>query len=181
MPASINRLYSVFAVLLLICSELAVADPFEALEADAPGVRVAAPDFTLTSLEGATTTLSDYKGKVVLLNFWATWCLPCRKEMPGMQTLFQRYQKQGLAVLAVSADQGNISDVRSFVKDLGLGFPVLSKSSAELRNTYEVVGLPMSYLIGRDGKISARIIGARAWDSPEAFDLIEYLLKQSPS
>ena len=180
MPASIKRLRSGLAVLLLTCSGLVGANPFTALEADAPRIRIPAPDFTLTGLDGSSTTLSDYKGKVVLLNFWATWCLPCREEMPGMQTLFERYGGRGLAVIAVAADQENIRGVRSFVKDLGLGFPILTEGNADLRNTYEVVGLPMSYLIGRDGRISARIVGARAWDSPEAIDLIEYLLRQSP-
>jgi len=164
--------------LLLAIASLAQADPFAALGIDTPKVRLPAPQFNLATLDGDNKRLSDYQGKVILLNFWATWCAPCREEMPGMQTLYKKYKDQGLVIAAVSADQGKVENVESFANKLALTFPILMDANGDVRNRYEVVGLPMSYLIGRDGKMSGRIIGIKAWDSPEAFALIEHLLTQ---
>jgi len=139
-------------------------------------IRAEAPTFSLSDLNGSTKQLSDYTGKVVLLSFWATWCGPCRKEMPGMQRLWQRYKDQGLVVVAVSVDKGSLKRVLSFVKRHVLTYPVLLDPTGEVQNRYEVVGLPMSYIIGRDGKISARIIGTKVWDGAEAYEYLERIL-----
>jgi peroxiredoxin len=156
----------------------ASADPFSDLGVTTPKVRLEAPPFSLTRLGGGTAALSDFSDKVVLLNFWATWCAPCREEMPAMQRLWERYREQGLVIVAVAADRGDDKQVASFVDKLGLDYPILLDPTGEVRNRYEVVGLPMSYLIGRDGKISGRIIGITEWDSPQAFALVEHLLQQ---
>jgi len=95
-----------------------------------------------------------------------------------MQRLWERYRKQGLVIVAVAADKGNGKQVASFVDKLGLDYPILLDPEGKVRNRYEVVGLPMSYLIGRDGKITGRVIGITKWDSPQAFALMEHLLQQ---
>ena len=156
----------------------AAADPFSELGVTTPKVRLNAPPFSLTRLGGGMAGLTDFADKVVLLNFWATWCAPCRKEMPAMQRLWERYRKQGLVIVAVAADNDNGKQVASFVDKLGLNFPILLDPDGKVRNRYEVVGLPMSYLIGRDGRISGRVIGITDWDGPQAFALVEHLLQQ---
>ena len=156
----------------------AAADPFSDLGVTTPKVRLKAPSFTLNRLGGGKASLADFTGKVVLLNFWATWCAPCRKEMPAMQRLWEGYRKQGLVIVAVAADRGDAEHVASFVDKLGLTYPILLDPTGTVRNRYEVVGLPMSYLIGRDGKISGRVIGTTKWDSPQAFALVEHLLQE---
>ncbi len=179
-----KRLYrwinlSILVTLLSIAMEpISAADPFTELGVDVPKVRLDAPVFTLDKLSEGDASLSDYKGKVILLNFWATWCAPCREEMPAMQRLWQRYREQGFVIVAVAADRGDRKPVISFVDKLALSYPVLLDPEGDVRNRYEVVGLPMSYLIGRDGKISGRVIGIREWDSPEADAVVTMLLAQ---
>ena len=95
-----------------------------------------------------------------------------------MQRLWEGYRKQGLVIVAVAADRGDAEHVASFVDKLGLTYPILLDPTGTVRNRYEVVGLPMSYLIGRDGKISGRVIGTTKWDSPQAFALVEHLLQE---
>ncbi len=154
------------------------ADPFIALGVDVPKLRLEAPGFTLDRIEGGRASLADFTGKVVLLNFWATWCAPCREEMPAMQRLWERYRKQGFVIVAIAADRGDRKPVVSFVNKLALSYPVLLDPEGGVRKRYEVVGLPMSYLIGRDGKISGRVIGVREWDSLEAEAVINALLTE---
>ncbi|MEJ2574351.1 MAG: TlpA disulfide reductase family protein [Gammaproteobacteria bacterium] len=166
------------ALAFLLSATAAGADPFSELGVTTPKVRLKAPSFTLNRLGGGTARMPDFAGKVVLLNFWATWCAPCREEMPAMQRLWERYRQQGLVIVAVAADRSDGKQVASFVDQLGLTYPILLDPKGEVRNRYEVVGLPMSYLIGRDGKISGRVIGITKWDSPQAFALVEHLLHQ---
>ncbi len=153
-------------------------DPFKALGVDLPKQQVEAPAFTLDRITGGKAGLEDFTGKVVLLNFWATWCAPCREEMPAMQTLWERYREQGFVIVAVAADRAGRKPVVSFVNKLALSYPILLDPEGDVRNRYEVVGLPMSYLIGRDGKISGRVIGVREWDSSEADAVVSALLAQ---
>jgi len=166
------------ALAIMAAVPAAAADPFSELGVTTPKVRLNAPPFSLTRLGGGMAGLTDFADKVVLLNFWATWCAPCRKEMPAMQRLWERYRKQGLVIVAVAADKDNGKQVASFVDKLGLNFPILLDPDGKVRNRYEVVGLPMSYLIGRDGRISGRVIGITDWDGPQAFALVEHLLQQ---
>lgn len=154
------------------------ADSFTELGVDVPKVRLEAPAFTLDRLKDGVGSLKDYKGKVVLLNFWATWCGPCREEMPAMQRLWERYRAQGFVIVAIAADRGSRKPVASFVDKLALSYPVLLDPEGNVRKRYEVIGLPMSYLIGRDGKISGRLVGIREWDSPEADAVVTTLLAQ---
>ena len=148
---------------------------------DIPRHRVTAPEFSLPDITGRTDSLEHYRGKVVLLNFWATWCPPCREEMPSLQALHHSLKDEGLVILAVAADRGNKKGIIDFATKQAVGFPVLLDPAGDVRNTYEVTGLPMSYLIGRDGKITARIFGALDWTDPEVETFIRERLMEMPA
>jgi peroxiredoxin len=139
-----------------------------------------APDFTLPRLDGTELHLADTRGQVVLVNFWATWCPPCRGEMPGLEALWQRYREQGLAVVGVSEDTGRLAWIERNVAELGVTFPVLLDREGQVGRRYRVTGLPASVLIGRDGTIAARIVGYRDWTSEGAHLLVQLLLGQTP-
>ncbi|HHB13479.1 MAG TPA: TlpA family protein disulfide reductase [Chromatiales bacterium] len=141
-----------------------------------PRARLEAPDFSLQGLHGETLRLSAYRGRVVILNFWASFCAPCRHEMPALQRLWDRYRDRGLVVLAVAADRGDSRQVRRFVEQGGYTFPVALDPTGAVRNRYEVVVLPTTYLIARDGRFSGRALGERQWDGPAIRSLVESLL-----
>jgi cytochrome c biogenesis protein CcmG/thiol:disulfide interchange protein DsbE len=139
----------------------------------------AAPDFTLPTAEGKQVSLRDYRGKVVFLNFWATWCIPCREEMPALERLHQVYQTQGLAVVSVDLKE-SAEQVQAFFQKHGLSFPALLDQSGSVFRDYLVAGMPTTYLIGRDGMLFARGVGGRDWTRAEAHDLIKELLTPNP-
>ncbi len=144
-----------------------------------PDMGSQAPDFQLIDLQGNRQALPDYHGKVVLLNFWATWCGPCRVEMPSMERVYQDLKDEGFAILAISSDpQGSIV-TRPFVASQGLTFPILHDSDYRVSGSYGVRTLPMSFLIDRNGTLSQRVFGARDWNSAEARELIRGLLRES--
>ena len=135
----------------------------------------AAPDFTLPDLHGQQVALHDYRGKVVFLNFWATWCIPCREEMPAMEQLHQTFQSQGLAILAVDLKESP-DKVTAFFEQYQLSFTALLDESGSVFRDYQVMGLPTTYLISREGKLLARGVGGRDWTRAEGKDLIQTLL-----
>ena len=149
---------------------------FELAGISEPDRPVPAPDFSLATLGSETASLSDYRGKVVLLNFWATWCAPCREEMPAMQSLWERLQDDGFVILAVSGDKGGRQKVAKFVEDMGLDFPILLDPAGEVSAIYDVPGLPTSYLIGRDGRLSGRVIGMIDWASDNVVAAVQRML-----
>jgi peroxiredoxin len=137
-----------------------------------------APDFALQTLEGRTVRLSALRGKkVVLLNFWATWCPPCRQEMPTLQQLYTDYKKRGLEILAIDSEPAAKAAVRAFVQELRLTFPVLLDPQREVSRQYRVPGLPVSVLIDRDGVIRHMGVGYRNWTDQEAKRDVERLLE----
>ncbi|MFC1748383.1 peroxiredoxin family protein [Pseudomonadota bacterium] len=155
------------------------ADPYAAMKITRLVEPIPAPAFTISNLNGDETSLDDYKGKLVLLNFWATWCFPCRQEMPDMETLWQRYKDQGLVVIGVSNDdKGKTKRVETFVNKINLSFPILLDSESVVSDLYDVSGIPVSYLIGQDGNVLAQVMGVREWASPDSFALVEHLLQQ---
>ncbi len=124
----------------------------------APKEGFLAPDFTLQDLNGQTYTLSDLQGQAVLLNFWATWCPPCRAEMPAIAQVYADYQAQGFLVLAVTADDTR-AEAASFAAEYGLPFPILVDSSAQVARAYRITSLPTSFFITPQGIIQKMIVG----------------------
>jgi len=118
-----------------------------------------APDFSLESLDGKTVRLSDLRGKAVLLNFWATWCGPCKIEMPWFVDLQKQYGSQGLQIVGVAMDDASKEDIAKFAKDMGVNYPILIGKEAVGDQYGGVPALPESFLISRDGKIVDKIVG----------------------
>jgi thiol-disulfide isomerase/thioredoxin len=136
-----------------------------------------APDFTLPALRGDPVKLSGLRGKVVLLNFWATWCAPCRTEMPTMEKLYQDYLARGLEVVAVNLDMRSSTGVETFVKEVGVTFRVALDPSWSTTRAFGVMGLPTTYLIDRTGHVVVREVGQRDWADEVSRTAVERLLR----
>lgn len=133
-----------------------------------------APDFTLTSLDGEDFTLSEHRGEVVVLNFWATWCLPCIAEMPDLEALHQEMSDDGVRIVGISQDTGGADEVRPFVDKLGVTYPLLPDPAFQVSTRYGGVSvLPTTIFIGRDGRIAQEEMGALHAD--EFREIIEAL------
>lgn len=117
-----------------------------------------APAFTLRSLDGETVSLADFRGQPVLVNFWATWCPPCRKEMPAIQHVYEQHQDADFVVLAVNVQESE-ETIRPFVEEMGVTFPVLLDENGDVMKQYRIMGLPSSFFVARDGTIRTRKIG----------------------
>ena len=151
---------------------------------DTVGVASRAPQFSARTLgpSSQAKTLANYAGDVVLLNIWATWCAPCRVEMPSIQTLHEAYASRGLKVVAVSIDAGGTGQqIRDFADSLGLTFEILHDSLGAIKQAYRTTGVPETVIIGRDGVIRKRVVGAVHWDSPANRALVEQLLAKPAS
>ena len=156
--------------------------PLPALEAAAAGNAQEslnpAPTFELPDINGKKISLSDFKGKVVLLNFWATWCDPCKAEMPSLNNLYAAFKNEGFVVLAVSIDPSE-KPVKSFVSEKGVSFPVLMDPEKEVYfDQYAVFAMPTSFLIDRKGMIAEKFMGERVWDSQEIKDKVVSVLRR---
>jgi peroxiredoxin len=150
---------------------------YDALAMQRPVEPTEAPDFTLPDVEGRPVRLRELRGKLVLLNFWATWCPPCRLEMPSMERLYQTFKQTDFAMLAVSIDRQGVQVVKPFMEELKLTFPALLDSKMEIARQYGLRGLPTTYLIDRDGRLIGAAVGGRDWYSTEAKALIARLLQ----
>ena len=137
--------------------------------------RPAAPDFTLPNPDGRKLALKDYRGKLVFLNFWATWCEFCRSEMPAMERLYREFKSQGFEVLAVNVKDKR-SDALAFVKELKLSYTIMLDPEGEIGLLYGAFGMPTTYLIDEKGMVLARLWGPADWYSPQARGLIKSLL-----
>jgi thiol-disulfide isomerase/thioredoxin len=145
-----------------------------------------APEFTATDLRrNRRATLADYRGKVVLVNIWATWCPPCRAEMPSMERLHKKLAGTDFRIAAVSVDgdafypqeqQPGPKQIMDFADTLGLTFDILHDPSGEIRKAYDIFGVPESYLVDRNGVIVKRVIGAADWNTSDNEMLIRRLL-----
>ncbi|MDR2662305.1 MAG: TlpA family protein disulfide reductase [Treponema sp.] len=131
--------------------------------------------FSLALLTGGRTELSAYKGKVVLLNFWATWCPPCRAEMPSMETLYKRFKDQGLEILAVDCAEEK-AVVERFIENNKYSYPVLLDTDGTVSSLYGIEAIPTSFILNREGKIIARIVGGLRWNDPKIIAAIEAAL-----
>jgi peroxiredoxin len=135
-----------------------------------------APAFTAQRLDGTPAALADYRGKVILLNVWATWCVPCRAEMPSMERLQQEFKQSDFRIVAVSVDQEGPDVVERFARELGLSFDILHDRGGEIQRTYRTSGVPESWIVDRHGTIVKKVIGATQWDSPVNTALVGSLL-----
>lgn len=137
-----------------------------------------APDFALRTLEGNTVRLSEYRGqKVVLINFWATWCPPCQLEMPTMQQIYSEYKGRGFEILAVNIEPDAKQEIRDFIKELRLTFPIVLDPDMKVSRKYRLIGLPVSVLIDRQGIIRAKDVGYHDWANKASRTRVESLLK----
>ena len=173
-----RRLLVTLAGIGIIAAGVAYSGAFRVVESRvAPGAP--APDFRAVTLDAHPVTrgIADYRGQVVLLNLWATWCGPCELEMPSIQALHNDYAKSGLKVVAVAVDDPGFEQrVRDFVQRKGLTFEILHEGSGKIESDYEARGIPATYLIGRDGLIRKRVAGASDWNSPANRALVAQLL-----
>ena len=136
------------------------------------------PEFNGSTADGRTASLASLRGKVVLLNFWAIWCQECRSEMPLFERLHREFTAQGLNVIGINAREGGVA-IRAYAKELGLSFPVVLDPKGEISGAYGVIGLPTTFLIGRDGRAVALAVGPRDWASVPARAIIQALLAES--
>lgn len=136
------------------------------------------PTFRLKTLSGDSVTLDQYRGVVVMVNFWATWCGPCKVEMPAMEALYNLFPREDFEILAVSTDAQGIAVTKPFHQQLGLTFPILHDSDFQVGLAYGARTLPMTFLIDRKGILRQRVFGARDWQSPEAVQLIRTLVQE---
>jgi len=137
-----------------------------------------APDFYLPDLNDKELRLSDFRGKVVFLNFWATWCKPCREEMPSMEILYKNFEKDGLVILAISIDRVTTKkDIPPFVKALNLTFPILIDSWGQTDKRYKLMGVPETYIIDQQGILREKVIGPRDWTVLDNLQIVTQLLK----
>lgn len=149
--SGILGLLTMLVLLLITAIQPAVAESNVAV--------VPAPDFELTDLDGKTIALKDYKGKVVVLNFWGTWCTPCRKETPDLVDLQNQYADRGLLVIGAAMDRSNQAGVQTFAKQYGVNYPIVIANNT-LNHAYGVIVAPTTFIIDKSGKIVYRHIGA---------------------
>ena len=173
LPAAV---FSVCSVLLI--APAAGADYKQVPKLEEVKDHPAAPDFTLPRPDGKKISLKDYRGKVVFLNFWATWCESCRDEMPSMERLYGEFKGKGLEIVGV-----NVKDKRevalTFVKKLNVTYPLMMDPEGEVGLLYGAFGMPATYLIDRKGVVLARLWGPADWYSPGARNLIKTLVEQN--
>lgn len=185
MGESKRQWVSVFAMLVLLGGLVAVGwlfrDRFLPID-----VGTRAPGFVARDLNGREVELSDLRGEVVLLNIWATWCGPCREEMPSMQRLHERLGPKGLRIVAVSIDGPRGApdasgrpggDVGEFAREHRLTFDIWHDPSGGIQRVYRTTGVPESVLIDQNGRVVKKVIGATEWDDPVNVELIERLLR----
>jgi peroxiredoxin len=150
-------------------------------EVDRVEVGARAPDFRAIDLATGDSVAfrQRYRGAVTLVNIWATWCLPCRVEMPAMERVYNELAPRGFKIAAVSIDEGSPDDVRAFGQDLNLSFDLLQDRSTAVQQIFQTTGVPESFLINKDGIIVKRIIGAHDWNSAVNRALVERLLDET--
>jgi len=176
-------------LVLLACLALPVGaapagaadDPALALDLIKPNRRQQAKDFSVAALEGGRIRLADLKGKVVFLNLWATWCPPCKEEMPAMERLWQRFKNQGLVVIALSMDSSGAKVVKPFIAHAKFTYRVALDPKMEVAQLYGARSVPSTFIIDRSGALRAIALGPRDWDGPASFAYFDALLKEGKS
>ena len=154
-----------------------VTDLLQKLNVTAYRRGVTPPDFSGRAADGRTVSLASLRGKVVLLNFWAAWCLECRPEMPLFERLHRELSAQGLSVIGINAREG-AATIRAYSKELGLTFPLVLDPKGEINAAYGVIGLPTTFLVGRDARAVGLAVGPREWNGKPARAVIQALLAE---
>jgi peroxiredoxin len=155
---------------------LSLEDAFRELDLIRPSRQKLADDFTVTMVDGSSFRLSEHRGKTVLLNFWATWCPPCREEMPALERLYRQHKDHGLVLVAVSIDT-DTKVVPPYVQASKLTFPIGLDPKADVANKYGVRALPSSFVIDRQGTMAGLALGPRVWDNAASHALVEALTR----
>jgi len=154
-----------------------VLDPFEKAGVVELKEGQPAPGFTLLTLDGGRASLTDHRDKLVVLNFWATWCQPCTVEMPSLEALWRRYHDRGLIVVGVCVDRGAPKALlEPYVRNLKLTFPILLDPDSKTSDRWRVTALPATFLVRPGGEVAGMAMGAREWNSDEMRALVERLL-----
>ncbi len=175
----------------LLAFGLLVAAPASVARADEPALtsllktldlrgytsRTMPPQFSGSTLDARQLSMTEYRGTVIVLNFWATWCLECRPEMAVLERLQREFSSRGLAIIGINARE-NKEAVRRYAKELGLTFPLVLDRDGKINALYGVIGLPTTFVVGRDGRAIAFAIGPRQWESAPARALIAALLAE---
>ncbi len=174
-----SALFLLVAGLLLLPGSQSFAGTSRPSGEPSPGVKVGsvAPAVSLKTLDGKTVSLADYRGRVVMLNFWATWCPPCRAEMPSMERLHKAMQGFDFVMLAVNVEENGAQAVAAFLKSQPHSFPVLLDAEAGAQNAFGVFRFPETFIINKDGVILNHILGAREWDDKATIDYLKFLAK----
>lgn len=180
------RLYLLVFVVLVLFMLKAVFGGGYGCGKTVTGMNAAAPDFRVTGLDGASLTLADLKGKVVFLNFWATWCKPCVQELPSIQDLKKKYEDNpDFQVVAVSCDETDSRDVQKFIDDFNrsraiepLSFPIFHDRDQTMARNYQISGFPTTFLLDRQGVIRQGFIGPRNWDDKHFLAMVNELLAE---
>jgi peroxiredoxin len=136
------------------------------------------PDFTLKDLNGKKVGIKQFKGKIILINFWATWCAPCKEEMPSMEILHRQFKDKNFVLLAVSVDYGEVKTIQEFVSKHQYTFPVLLDPKGEVFDLFNVRGIPTTFLVDKKGKMIGKAVGPRDWKSQEFFSFISLLIEK---
>lgn len=166
-----------FRILLIVLIAIAAGSSLSLAAETSREIGKQIPDFTLKDINGKDVAFYSFKGKVILLNFWATWCGPCREEMPSLINLYKSYKDKGFVVIGISVDTSD-KPVRRFINDNAIIFPILMDSDKEVSfDIFGVLGLPTSYLIDRNGVVVEKFLGERDWNSPEIKNKVLKLLK----
>ncbi len=137
-----------------------------------------APNFYLEDLKGKKLELKNFKGKVVFLNFWATWCSPCKEELPSMEALYQQFKEKNFVFIAISVDYEGRKPVKEFIEKHRYTIPVLLDLKCEILDLYNVKGIPTTFVIDKKGRMIGRAVGPRNWKNPEVVSLLNLLIER---
>jgi len=172
MMRSLIHKFSILFVIVFTGSVLAEsAQPLHAV----PGTPQA-PYFSLKDINGKSYDLTEYRGRVVIVNFWTTWCPPCRFELPSMERAYQKFKQQGIEILAINVGE-DADTIFTFTVDYPVTFPLLMDLDSQVINNYPVIGLPTTYIIDTEGRLVYRAIGTREWDDPAVMQAVLALKK----
>ena len=174
-----GRVYFVLAGILFLlaaCEQGTSKPETKRFVPEGPRVGFRAPGFSIPTLNGNSLDLSNYRGKVIMINFWATWCGPCRVEMPSMEDLYSKYGGKNFEILAVNGGEDR-NLVQPFIKNLNLTFPVLLDEQFEVHNKYQVTAIPSTFLVDKSGVITHRFFGFTDWANDYSRELITKLMK----